>query len=266
MRTRSQFLLPALFGALLVSQAGLSFAQAPAPAPAAAPAPAPAETAAALLARVDKSNSSFKDAIFDFKMVIKDPGGPREVEFTTKQKGAKRLVKFTKPADINGMGILVESADVVHALLPQFGNRIRRVATHQMGGNFMGSDMNSDDMAVADYSGTFTPKLGGTEDGKTVLELSVKPGVKMTTPKLKMWVDPAKALIAKIEYYDASGKKMRTQIREDYQPDSPTHSSPHLMRFIDHVRNHETELRLQKSQLDTGLSDDEFTQRALQRS
>ena len=266
MRTRSQFLLPALFGALLISQAGLSFAQAPAPAPAPAAAPA-AETADALLKRVDASNSSFKDAIFEFKMVIKESGGDRVVEFTTKQKGSKRLVKFNKPADINGMGILVESADVVYALLPQFGNRIRRVATHQMGGNFMGSDMSSDDMAVANYSSIFTPKSAGTEDGKTVLELNANSGIKLTNPKLKMWVDPVKAHIAKIEYYDATGKKTRTQIREDYRPDSKEHSSPFLMRFIDHVRNnHETELHLQKSQLDSGLSDDVFSQRALSKS
>lgn len=266
MRTRTHFLLPALFGALLVSHLSPSFAQAPAPAAAPAQAAAPAETAEKLLERVDKGNSSFKDAIFDFKMVIKESSGAREVEFTTKQKGSKRLVKFSKPADISGMGILVESADVVYALLPQFGNRIRRVATHQMGGNFMGSDMSSDDMAVANYSSLFTPKIVGNEHNQTVLELSANPGVKLTNPKLKMWIDPAKALIAKIEYYDASGKKTRTQIREDYRPDSPTHSSPFLMRFIDHVRNnHETELRLQKSQLDTGIGDDQFSQRALQK-
>ena len=110
----------------------------------------------------------------------------------------------------------------------------------------------------------FAPKIVGTEAGGTVLELTLRPGKTMTNPKLKMWVDPVKAHITKIEYYDATGKKTRTQIREDYRPDSPSHASPFLLRFIDHVRNnHETELRLQKSTIDSGLSDGDFNQRAL---
>lgn len=269
-KTGSRFLLPALVGGLLASQLGAGSAHAQAPAAPAAPAAqaAPAESAEALLKRVDGSNSSFKDAIFEFKMVIKDPGSPREVSFLTKQKGSeKRLVTFLAPADIKGMGFLIESPEVMHALLPQFGNRVRRVATHQMGGNFMGSDMTSEDMAIAQYGAAYAPKVVGTENGQTVLELTLRPGQKATSTKLKMWVEPTKALISKIEYYDASGKKLRTQLREDYRPDSPTHTSPFLLRFIDHVRNnHETELRLEKSKLDTGLTDNDFTVRALSKS
>ena len=109
-----------------------------------------------------------------------------------------------------------------------------------------------------------TRRVTAKQNGKTILELTLKPGQKSTSTRLKMWVDPAKALISQVEYYDATGKKTRTQIRDDYRADSPKHMSPFLLRFIDHVRNnHETELRLQKSQLDTGLGDDVFTVRAL---
>jgi outer membrane lipoprotein-sorting protein len=267
----TRFVLPACLA--LQCLAAPSYAQVPAAPPAgpagggAAAAPA-AETADALLKRVDHSNTAFKDAIFEFKMRIKDPGGQaREVEFITYQKGnQKRLVRFLAPGDIKGMGFLIESAEVMYALLPQFGNRIRRVATHQMNGSFMGSDMNSDDMAMLEFSPTFAPTAAGSENGQTILDLALRPGKQATCPHLKLWVDPKDALIAKIEYYDASGKKLRTQLRSDYKPDSPDHSSPFRMMFIDHVRNnHETELLLQKSQLNTNLSDDVFTQRSLQR-
>lgn len=272
MKIGRRFLLPALLGGLFASQLPARSAHAQAPAAPAAPAAqapaAAAETADQLLGRVDGGNSSFKDAIFEFKMIIKESSGPREVAFLTKQKGSeKRLVLFLAPADIQGMGFLIESADVMYARLPQFADRVRRIATHQMGGNFMGSDMSSEDMAIAKYSAAYTPKVVGTENGKTVLELTLKPGQKASSTRLKMWVEPTKALISQIEYYDAAGKKTRTQIREDYRPDSPNHMSPFLLRFIDHVRNnHETELRLQKSQLDTGLGDDIFTVRSLKKS
>lgn len=256
-----RFLIPALLGGLWLAAAA---AAQPAPAE---EVPAAPETADTLLRRVDKSNNSFTDAIFDFKMQINEPGGAnREVEFTASQKGGKRLVRFNAPGDVKGMGILIESAEVMYALLPQFGNRIRRVATHQMNGSFMGSDMNSDDMGMLEFTSSFAPKIIGTENGETILELTLRPGKNATFPRLKVWVQPKNALLTKIEYYDANNKKLRTQLREDYRPDGPEHFSPFHMTFIDHVRNnHKTELILKKSQLNTGLTDDIFTQRSLQR-
>ena len=60
------------------------------------------------------------------------------------QKGTtKRLVRFLAPGDIKGMGMLVESADTMYALLPAFGNRVRRLGTHQVSQSFMGSDLAS---------------------------------------------------------------------------------------------------------------------------
>ena len=83
-----------------------SFGQAaPAPQQAARGTSAPvvqSETAEALLARVDRQNAAFTDALFRFKMVVKSSSGAveREVEFTTKQKGnQKRLVRFLFVAD-----------------------------------------------------------------------------------------------------------------------------------------------------------------------
>jgi outer membrane lipoprotein-sorting protein len=277
-----RFLIPALLSGLWLSAPAAAQPAQPAPtavkpAPAAAPAapaeiPAAPETADTLLKRVDLANNSFKDAIFDFKMRIKEPGGgSREVEFTAYQKGSsKRLVRFQAPGDIKGMGILIENAESMYALLPQFGNRIRRIATHQMNGSFMGSDMNSDDMGMLELTPSFLPTLAGTDKEDIILDLKLRPGKNATFPHLKLWVQPKHALLSKIEYYDASGKKLRTQVRGDYRQDNPVgstdHFSPFHMSFIDHVRNnHETELTLQKSQLNTNLSDDIFTQRSLQR-
>ena len=124
-------------------------AAAPPVAAAAAVTPAaPLESADALLVRTDKQNNAFKDARFEFKMRIKEPSGQvREIEFTTLQKGnQKRLVRFLAPADVKGMGFLSESADVMYALLPAFGNRVRRLGSHQMNQSFMGSDLSSSDM------------------------------------------------------------------------------------------------------------------------
>ena len=235
------------------------------PPPAAAPA-AP-ESADALLARVDRQNNAFKAAFFHSKMRIIESSGVREVEFETKQKGnQKRLVRFLAPADVKGMGFLSESAEVMYALLPAFGNRVRRVGTHQMSQSFMGSDLSTSDMSVIDIAPLYAPKLAGTEGSLAILDLTLRPGKESEYPKLKMWVDPAKATIAKIEYLDASGKKLRTAERLNFTEDAPGHFSPGKMVYTDHRRgNHQTELILIKSTVNNGYTDDQFTQRALTR-
>lgn len=237
------------------------------PASPAAPTAPASETADSLLARVDGQNNAFKDAFFHFKMRIIESSGVREVEFETKQKGnQKRLVRFLAPADVKGMGFLSQSAEEMYALLPAFGNRVRRVATHQMTQSFMGSDLSTSDMNVINIAPLYAPKLTGTEGNFTILELTLRPGKVSEYPRLKMWVDAKNATIGKIEYLDAAGKKLRTAERLNFVEDGPGHFSPGKMIYTDHRRgNHQTELILISSKVNNGYTDEEFTQRALTR-
>jgi len=253
----------------------IGFAQASPPSAQAAPGTsAPvvqSETAESLLARIDKQNSAFKDAFFHFKMVVVEKSGNREIEFETKQKGNKqRLVRFLSPGDIKGMGFLLEGQGVMYALLPAFGNRIRRLGTSQMNQSFMGSDLSSEDMSAIDYAPSYTPTLAGQDGSETVLSLQLKPGKQSEFPRLKMWINPDQATITKIEYYDAAGKKLRSSLRSDFKSDGTdgvAHFSPGKMIYIDHRRgDHRTEMLLLKSKLNNGYGDDEFTQRALQKN
>jgi outer membrane lipoprotein-sorting protein len=258
-----------LTAALLLGLPPTARAQAPAAVPAAAPA---AESADAIVARLDAGLSTFKDATFRFKMRIIEPAGAvREIEFTSWLKGPqKRKVRFDAPADIQGMAILVESPDAMYVRLPQFADRIRRVANHQTGGNFMGSDLTNDDMAVLEYAPLYAAKRVGSDGDSDILELSLRPGKHSDWPKLKLWVQRTPFYPTKIEYYDDKGQKLRTCERLDYKKDnaanSPEHYSPGKMVFTDHRRNnHKTELILVDSKLDTGLKDELFTQLSLKR-
>ncbi|HMU38891.1 MAG TPA: outer membrane lipoprotein-sorting protein [Pseudomonadota bacterium] len=253
---------------------GLSSVSAQTPTGQAAPpsAVAPAaqeESAEALLARCDKQNAAFSDAFFHFKMVVKSSSGAveREVEFTTKQKGnQQRLVRFLSPGDIKGMGFLLEGPGVMYAKLPAFGNRVRRLGTSQMNQSFMGSDLSSEDMSAIDYAPSYAATSAGSDGALRVLSLQLKPGKASEFPRLKMWIEPTKAIITKIEYYDAAGKKLRTSDRSDFKEDGPGHHSPGKMTYIDHRRgDHKTDMILVKSTLNNGYSADEFSLRALQR-
>ena len=121
-------------------------------------------------------------------------------------------------------------------------------------------------LSVIDIAPLYAPKLAGTEGNLTVLDLTLRPGKESEYPKLKMWVDPTRATITKIEYLDATGKKLRTAERLNFTEDAPGHFSPGKMVYTDHRRgNHQTELILIKATVNNGYTDDQFTQRALTR-
>lgn len=229
----------------------------------------PALSADELLKRADQSASNFKDATLQFKMTIKEANASSMIDFSLLQKGAqKRLIRFLSPAEIKGMGYLIESAETTYALLPGFGNRIRRLGKNQLSDSFMGSDMNLEAISQIDFRPVYAAKRAGTENGQDVLDLTMKLGKTAVYPRLKIWIDPGNFRIARIEYYDQNNTKLRTQRREDYRPGEGSGAPyiAHHVIFIDHARNNrQTELLLNKSQFNTGLGDDSFTQRALQR-
>jgi outer membrane lipoprotein-sorting protein len=229
-----------------------------------------AQTADQILKMNDDAHSDFKDLIVEAKLFVQEPGqsATREFAFTTWLKGEdKRLVRFSAPGDIKGMGMLLEGRDTMYAYLPGF-QRVRRLGTHVRNQSLMGSDFGYEDMAESTYTGYYTPKLVGTEGNAWVLDLTLAPGKDNEFPRLKMWIDKKIHLATRIEFYDASGKKARTETRENFKKDegSTGHVSPEKVTIIDHRRNdHKSWTQIVSSKINTGLSDDIFSQRSLVR-
>ncbi|MGH8324495.1 MAG: outer membrane lipoprotein-sorting protein, partial [Steroidobacteraceae bacterium] len=125
-----------------------------------AAAPARAQSGPEILQKVDQAMNSFTDGTFESKLLIREPNGQaRELTFTTYQKVPdKRLVRFSSPGDVKGMGVLVENKDTMYVFLPGF-QKVRRVGTHVKNQTFMGSDFSFEDMSQTRYSPTYDAKL-----------------------------------------------------------------------------------------------------------
>lgn len=249
--------------------AGLACQVAPAAA-AAADEPSPAE----IIKLVDKAQGDFKDLTTDSKLVVMEPGATsgREYRFVTISKGnEKRLVRFLEPGDVKGMGMLIEGRDTMYALLPAFGNRIRRLGTHVKNQGFMGSDVSTEDMAGGTLADVYDVKVvSGSENGgkEWKLELTVKPGKEAEFPRRFMWVQKDINQITRFEDFDAKGTNVRSSWRSDYRKDEgpANHYTPFLLRIVDHRRNdHVTEIRMLSAKVNQNVPDDTFTQRALVR-
>jgi outer membrane lipoprotein-sorting protein len=223
-------------------------------------------TGAELLAKVDTAMNNFTDGQFDSKLLVKEPNGQaREFLFTTYQKvPEKRLVRFSSPGDVKGMGVLVENRETMYVFLPGF-QKIRRVGTHVKNQTFMGSDFAYEDMSLTSYSPTYDAKLVGQDAKSYELELAVKPKAEAEFPRIHLTVDKTSMQPTKIECLDANGKKLKTQERIGYTLD-PTgvHYNPARIVVVDHRRNdHTSEIIFLGTKLNQGLKDDLFTQRSL---
>lgn len=218
-----------------------------------------------ILAKVDAQLNSFKDGVFESKLVLKQSdGSAREYVFTTYQKVPdKRLVRFSSPGDVKGMGVLVENAETMYVFLPGF-QRIRRMGTHIKNQTFMGSDFSFEDMSQTRFGGIYEATLAGQDDKTYTLDLRAKKAFDLEFPKIRMWVDKGFFAPVKMEFQDAAGKKLKTQVRENYKNDHGQHWQPGRIKVTDHRRNdHSSEIVFTGTRIDSGLPDDLFTQRSL---
>ena len=228
-------------------------------------------TADEILKLQDKAHSNYQDLTSEAKMVIREPGqaAGREFGFTTISKGnEKRIVRFTSPGDVKGMGMLTENRDTMYAYLPGF-QRVRRLGTHVKNQGFMGSDATFDDMAEGAFSPVYKPTYAGADEGNWILDLELRPNQSAEFTKRKIWVDKKMHQITRMEDFDAKGVKVRTQTRTNYIKDSDDgggHYTPGVIKITDHRRNdHNTEIVMSSTKANTGVPEDVFSQRSLVR-
>jgi outer membrane lipoprotein-sorting protein len=230
------------------------------------PALAVADQGADVLKVVDDHLNSFKDGTWETKLLVREPGSgsAREFQFTTYQKVPnKRLVRFSAPGDVKGMGFLVENPETMYAFLPGF-QKIRRLGTHIKNQTFMGSDLSFDDMSQTRFGNIYEAKLASQDDKSWTLEMTAKSGLDLEFPKARMVVDKKMNAPTKIDFMDASGKLLKTQERDQYVNLRNDYWAPNHIVFIDHRRNdHTSELIFTSTKLDTSLTDDLFSQRSL---
>jgi outer membrane lipoprotein-sorting protein len=219
-----------------------------------------------VLGKVDHMLNNFSDGTFESKLLVKSPdGSSREYGFTTYQKVPdKRLVRFNAPGDVKGMGVLVENKDTMYVFLPGF-QRVRRMGTHVKNQTFMGSDFSYEDMSQTVFSPFYEASVAAEDDKTVTLDMVAKPGLDTEFPHVKMVVDKVMSSPLKMEYFDASGKKLKTQLRDGYKKEEgKDYYGPGRVVVIDHRRNdHTSEIQFLSFKLNSGLKDDLFSQRSL---
>lgn len=230
---------------------------------------AAAEDAKAILDKVSK-NVDAKDEIASIKMVISEAdGSKKERELEIRRKGAeenqKVLVKLQGPADLKGTALLsvAKGKSQDQWLYLPSSKQTRRIQSSGKGGNFMGSELNYEDMGGG-AEAKFESKVVGTkeEGGRKFKLVENTPKGTSVYGKTVIWVDDKLHLVSKVEYFDKAMKPLKVSTFSGYkQFDKVWRAQKISVTNLQNKRG--TVLELSNLKVNKGLDDGEFTESAL---
>ena len=160
----------------------------------------------------EDENSPDSEIMISEMTIVHKSGARRVRKIKAWMKGDDyTLVSFLTPANVKGTGFLsVKDNDWLY--LPAL-RKVRRIATKEKGGSFMGSDFSYDDVSGYSWEEDFNSRMMGTEKYQGyecyVLELIPKKPGDLSYSKLKRWVDKENFYSVKTEYYDRHGDLLK---------------------------------------------------------
>lgn len=222
-------------------------------------------TAAQITERVDTTLNAFKDQTLKVKMILTDKDGSEEVrEFMMMQKGPdKRLGKFLAPASQKGIAFLSLPNDTFYLYLPAF-KKTRRIASHLKNTKFAGTDFTYENLEAKRYGKEWEPKLLKKEDLFYLLELTPKPETKTEYGKLLIQVRKDNFYPSKVEFFDKNNNVTKVMTNEKIEMVNG-YLIAREIAMTDLKTGHKTKMILEEVKFDTGLSDEQFTERYLSR-
>lgn len=215
-------------------------------------------------------------------LLINDKGQTRERKNTTLAKlepngiDSKLLVKFSTPADIKGTGFLqIEHSnadDDLWLYLPAL-KKSRRLVANNKKDSFLGSDFSYGDISlpkVDQYRHTLLrAEPIDQHDCYVVESIPANDTVKSNSGYSKKitWVRKDTSLEAKVEYYDLSGRLLKTQLTAQHQQVEPNPPRWFALQreMSNHQTGHKTLLRFDKIAAGVPAPDAQFTQRSIER-
>lgn len=185
--------------------------------------------------------------------------------------GDKKIMEFAGPADVKGTAFMNWSykdgsrSDDQWIYLPAL-QRVRRISSEGKGDSFMGSDFSYDDLG-ARHPNKDEHRIIGAEkiDGEDCYLIESSPKDKNDTyAKTISWVSKSRDMGLKREFYDKKGNLLKTL----YVKETKTIKDYVLIvktEMHNTQKNHKTLMEFNNIEINTGVSNDQFTERSLER-
>jgi len=229
---------------------------------------------------IDRSNAleNVQDMEAEMRMEIIRDDRVREREMIMYSLQAedgteKSLIRFLSPADVRESGFLnisyADGEDESWLYLPALG-RERRMSSEERGGDFMGSDFTNEDMTrtIDDYE----YELLGTREinGREVYEVESLPLTDEIAEQVEFarkitYIDAEHLYLHKEETYNERDEMIKELTTENVTEITDELHLPLKMIMRDLENDGKTIISYEEIEVNTGLTADDFTTRALTR-
>jgi len=224
----------------------------------------------------DRRDTGFVSTTATVEMILKNRQGQesrRQVRVETLEGVGdedKALSYFDHPPDVKGTALLTFShksaSDDQWLYLPAL-KRVKRIASDDKSGSFMGSEFSYEDIAaqiVEKY--TYQYLRDETYDGQAAFVISRDPVAERSGYSREVvWIDTTHYRVLKADYYDRKESLLKTLTFSGYRQYAGKFWRPDEMFMVNHQTGKSTRLKWRDYQFDTGLTDADFTQEALKR-
>ena len=237
----------------------------------------PEEKGLAIAQESDRRDQGFGDFTVDLEMVLKNRHGEesrRKIRIATlelKSDGDKSLSIFDNPADVKGTALLTFSHKVADddqwLYLPAVA-RVKRIASANKSGSFMGSEFAYEDIGSQEVEKyTYKYLREETYEGVPCLVMERYPVSPYSGYKRQLvWFDKAEYRPFKIDYYDRKDSLLKTLTWKDYKQYLNKHWRAAEMYMLNHQSGKSTLLTWSNYKFHVGLKDADFNEASLKRA
>lgn len=217
----------------------------------------------------EKRKDGFNDYTAKVTMILRNSVGDesrRELVMDALEResdGDMVLITFLSPGDVNGTALLNytnrNQDDERWLYLPTL-NRVKRIASQNKSGPFMGSDFSYEDLSSQETD-KYTYKFSHEErlDGQDCFVVERKPKDPDTGYSRQLvWYDKKAYRIYKIEFYDRKDSLLKTQINSKFKLFSDSFWYPMNIAMSNHQREQSTELIYREFKTDQHLEQRDF--------
>ena len=235
----------------------------------------PEEKGLAIAREADKRGDGYADSSATLQMILRNKQGEeskREIRsrtLETKVDGDKSMIVFDQPKDVAGTALLTfthkQGDDDRWLYLPAV-KRVKRIASSNKSGPFMGSEFAYEDLGSQEPE-KYTYKWLRDEplDGKDCFVFERYPKDKDSGyTRMVVWMDKAEYRPLKLEFYDRKQSLLKTLTLADYQQYLGKYWRPGKLDMVNHQTGKSTTLLFKDYKFRNGFKDRDFDQNALQ--
>jgi len=227
--------------------------------------------------KADELDTGWGDQKQTLEMILRNKQGKessrqirgRSLEVTG--DGDKSMSIFDTPADVKGTAFLsfthVNKPDDQWLYLPAL-KRVKRIASKNKSGPFMGSEFAFEDMSSQEVD-KYTYKWLRDEklDGKDVYVIERVPVDKNSGyTRQIVWGDKVIYQPVKVEFYDRKNALLKTLVFIDYKQYLDKFWRPEQMHMTNHQNGKSTLLKFSDYSFNNGLTDRDFDRNSLKRA